>query len=386
LRAQFGALAARNADIRGLGGVVVGASRPGLSEIRQSLHPDEVLLEYLVTPEQLLIFVVTPSGVNAHAVDERAGNLTSRVQLARELLRQRDAGDEARGVLRALYDIMLGPVMRDSAMRGARRLIVVPHGVLTYLPLAALRDGASYVAERFEILHLPTSAALPALRAASSPVRAARAGVFAPNPRALPATRREAEVVGDMLGGDTYVGARATEARFRGALQRGGVVHVATHATLNSRNPLFSRIELAETRSGASSDNGRLEAHELLGLRIDASLVFLSGCETAIGGAWSTRFDAGEDYAALAQTFLYAGARNVVATLWRIDDVGAAEFARHFYEALGGAGYAEAIARAQRRMIADPRYRSPYFWAAFQVSGGGQAPPAANPAAVSDKR
>jgi CHAT domain-containing protein len=134
-----------------------------------------------------------------------------------------------------------------------------------------------------------------------------------------------------------------------------------------------------------SANDGRLEAHELLGMRISAPLVFLSGCETGIGGAWSTRFDTGEDYAALAQTLLYAGARNVVATLWRIDDDGAAEFARYFYEALRGAGYPEAIAEAQRLLIRNPKYRSPYYWAAYQVSGGGLAT-AANVAAGSDKR
>jgi CHAT domain-containing protein len=289
--------------------------------------------------------------------------------------------------LRALFDIVLGPAEQSGALREAKRLIVVPHGILTYLPFAALADSAGYVAERFVLLHLPTSAALPALRTPESSTRPLpAAAVFAPIPRALPATRGEAQAVARVLAGaETHIGSRATERRFRAALQRGGIVHVASHATLNSRNPLFSHIELAGKATGVSIDNGRLEAHELLGLRIDAALVFLSGCETAIGGSWATRFDSGEDYAAIAQTLLYAGARNVVATLWRIDDDGAAEFAKLFYEALRGGGYAEAIATAQRKLLADPKYRSPYFWAAYQVmggggGGGGQASSAANSA------
>ena len=104
---------------------------------------------------------------------------------------------------------------------------------------------------------------------------------------------------------------------------------------------------------------------------MSAPLVFLSGCETALGGAWSTRFDTGEDYTTLAQTLLYAGAGNVVATLWRIDDAGAAAFAAHFYRYLGPAGVAEGLARAQRAMLADPRYRSPYYWAAYEATGSG---------------
>ena len=74
---------------------------------------------------------------------------------------------------------------------------------------------------------------------------------------------------------------------------------------MNSRNSLFSRIELTPG-SGEPGDDGRLEVHELLRLRIRSPLVFLSGCETGVGAAWSNQFARGEDYATLAQAFLYA--------------------------------------------------------------------------------
>ncbi|HEY5546880.1 MAG TPA: CHAT domain-containing tetratricopeptide repeat protein [Gemmatimonadaceae bacterium] len=392
LRAEYTALVARNATTSAASQAVAGLARPAVGDIRRSLQRGEVLLEYLVTPERLLIFVVTPSSVTVHVSEERAAELTSRVQLARELLRRPGTDDESRGVLRALFEIVLGPVARAGTLQQAKRLIVVPHGVLTYLPFAALVEPESqkYLAEQHVLLHLPTSAALPALRGGVSVRSTTRSGaeIFAPVDAQLPATRGEAERVATVLrGASLYLGARATEGRLRQALQRGGIVHVATHATLNSRNPLFSYIELARDPRVTAGDNGRLEVHELLGLRLDSPLVFLSGCETAIGGSWSTRFDTGEDYATIGQTLLYAGARNVVATLWRIDDVGAAEFARQFYEALRGSGYAEAMAEAQRRLIADSRYRSPYFWAAYQVSGSGLADTAgANRADESDKR
>jgi CHAT domain-containing protein len=318
---------------------------------------------------------------------ESAASLASRVQLARELLRR--PGNDANGVLGALYDIVLGPVTRAGLLRDSTRLIIVPHGVLTYLPFAALLDSKTgkYVAEQHALLHLATSAALPVLRRGQSEELAgADMEVFAPVPDVLPATRDEAEGIRKVMRGSTaHIGARATEGRLREALQRGGIVHVATHATLNSRNPLFSHIQLVGSRNMLREDDGRLELHELLGLRLNATLVFLSGCETAVGGAWSTRFDTGEDYATIGQTFLFAGAQNVVATLWRIDDVGAAEFAKRFYEARSG-DYVAAIATAQRQMINDARYGSPYYWAAYQVSGSGLVRGGAKPGAVSDKR
>jgi CHAT domain-containing protein len=146
------------------------------------------------------------------------------------------------------------------------------------------------------------------------------------------------------------------------------MVHLATHGIMNSRNPMFSRIELAPGRGGAN-DDGRLEVHELLGLRIGAPLVFLSGCETGVGTSWSTQFARGEDYATLAQAFLYAGARTVAATLWQIGDDGAAVFAERFYAQLRTMAPAEALAAAQREMLRGSRYASPYYWAGYQVIG-----------------
>jgi CHAT domain-containing protein len=149
------------------------------------------------------------------------------------------------------------------------------------------------------------------------------------------------------------------------------MVHVATHGVMNPRSPMFSRIELAPGGSG-SSDDGRLEVHELLTLRITAPLVFLSGCETGVGAAWSTQFARGEDYATLAQAFLYAGARSVAATLWQIGDNGAALFAERFYAQLKTMSPAEALAAAQREMSRDPRWASPYYWAGYQIFGQGE--------------
>jgi CHAT domain-containing protein len=135
---------------------------------------------------------------------------------------------------------------------------------------------------------------------------------------------------------------------------------------------MFSRIELARGEGG-STDDGRLEVHELLELRIHAPLVFLSGCETGVGAAWSTEFVRGDDYATLAQAFLYAGARSVMATLWRIGDAGAAALTERFYAGLDQRAVPEALAAAQRGLIGDPRYGDPYYWAAFQVTGDGLA-------------
>jgi tetratricopeptide (TPR) repeat protein len=212
LRAEYAALAARNAKPGAASPAIAGLARPAAEEIRRSLQPDEVLLEYLVTTERLLIFVVTPSGVQVHVVKERADDLAARVNLARELLRRSGTDPEARGILRALYEIVLSPVARAGTLRQAKRLIVVPHGVLTYLPFAALVDPAQkYVAEQHVLLHLASSAALPVLRREATRQSATKsaAEVFAPVHAQLPATRREAESVASVLRGGVGLSRRA---------------------------------------------------------------------------------------------------------------------------------------------------------------------------------
>jgi len=168
-----------------------------------------------------------------------------------------------------------------------------------------------------------------------------------------------------------YLGQRADEQALRGALGREGLVHVATHGVMNARNPMFSRIELSRGTSGGSANDGRLEVHEVLRLRVRSPLVFLSGCETGAGMAGSTHWSRGEDYATLAQAFLYAGTRDVIATLWQIEDEGAANFAGRFYTDLRTSSPADALARTQREMIRDSRFSAPYYWAPYVISGEG---------------
>jgi CHAT domain-containing protein len=197
------------------------------------------------------------------------------------------------------------------------------------------------------------------------------AHVFAPFPDRFPATVSEARAVERTIADASVVlGSEATEASVRRAFADAGTVHLATHGVMNARSPMFSRIELATGENGAGSDDGRLEVHEVLTLRIRSSLVFLSGCETGLGAAWSTGFAEGEDYATLDRAFLSAGVSAVIATLWRIEDEGAAAFASRFYEELEAASPPEALARAQRRMLGDRRYEAPFYWAAYRLSSG----------------
>jgi CHAT domain-containing protein len=302
-------------------------------------------------------------------------DLATRVRVARELVARRDtSGGRVTTALASLYRTLIEPVRRAGLLERATRLVIVPHGPLTYLPFAALRDpnDGKYLVARHAILYVPSAAALTAIRGAPSPAeaRAGAAVALAPFPGDLPATMEEARGLARAIpGAVVLVGPSATESALRRALDDAPLVHVATHGELNAHSPMFSQVALAAGRRGDHRDDGRLEVHELLGLRVRSSLVFLSGCETGIGSAWSTSFSPGEDFTTLAQGFLYAGAGSVVATLWRIEDDAAAALAERFYAGLQRTSAPEALAEAQRAMLRDPRFALPFDWAAYTVSG-----------------
>jgi len=80
---------------------------------------------------------------------------------------------------------------------------------------------------------------------------------------------------------------------------------------------------------------------------------------------------AGDEWVSLSQSFLMAGARNVLATLWPVEDRSTAELMKSFYEELAaGADVDVALARAQRKAIRNSRWPQPFHWAAFVLVGG----------------
>ena len=350
------------------------AARLDLRALRGVLHQGEAIVEYLVRADRTEIFVVTRDTVRhaSAAIGERS--LRTRVRLARDLLADPSVTRErAEAVLTGLHEVLVGPVEGAGLLRGVSNLTVVPHGGLAYAPFAALVNPSSgrYLVQDYVIRVAASAAVLVARREATPSANPAAASLaLAPFPAELPGSSAELLAVSRLRpGGAGLEGAPATERRLRNGIGSAGLVHLATHATMNPGNPLFSRIDLRPGPGRTLDDDGRLEVHEILELRLSGALVYLSGCETGLGAAWSTQFQPGEDYTTLMQAFLQAGAAAVVGTLWRVRDDGAAALAEAFYRRLPRASPASALADAQRTLLAGPQWASPYHWAGYAVAG-----------------
>ncbi len=345
------------------------------------LERDMVMLEYAIAGQDLYIFQLTRHGVEVHCEAGAVPKLERLLSLWRvnlDLVAQ-SAGAEERvqgfaglqenglGLLSRLYDLLLKPV--SHVLDSCERLIVVPYGILHYLPFHCLFDGVQFLIERLNVSYLPSAALLDICRERGQRRETMRLPLsnslvlgYSDNGR-LPFAVQEAQVVAQQLGALPALNEAATSLLLWESGVNCPIVHIAAHGMFRLDAPNFSHIRLADRQ---------LSTIEVFNLDLSScSLVTLSACETGravVGGV--------DEVIGLGRGFLYAGAASLLPTFWKVDDASSAELMEMFYAALlGEFSKAAALAGAQRAFIARARtsnhlYRvHPYFWGAFHLIG-----------------
>jgi CHAT domain-containing protein len=359
-----------------------------------ALDPGTLLLSYAIGDAASYVFAIGPGPADFRVAELPTDRRRLRAAVAafRSLLQEESR--LKRGALRAasrdLGTLLLAPVA--AAVERAQRIVVVPDGPLHLIPFAALEEPgrARYLVEA-RPLHVVASATVFAelrkrpraegsrrMVAFGDPdYTAARAGGAGPGARAaerglvlapLPAARREVrELAGLFPDARVFVGRDATEEAAKTSLPGSALVHFACHGLAREDAPLDSALALTPPggRAGAR-DNGLLQAWEVFEqVRLDADLVTLSACGSALGGEMS-----GEGVLGLTRAFQYAGARSVLSTLWTVNDESTALLMNRFYAELKrGRSKDAALRAAQRAMLRRPSTAHPYRWAAFQLAG-----------------
>jgi CHAT domain-containing protein len=343
-------------------------------EVASKLAPDEALLEYLTTDSATMVFVVTRDTLEAIELDVSRHALTRLIDFTRETMSRpgpSHPGALWRSPLHRLAQLLIAPVQAAGHLDGKHALIIVPHGELHFLPFQALLIESApdrFLVERFRVTYAPSASLW--LRLSGRRTNAGSDGVlaFAPRTDALPASRGEVEAIRDIYGdrASVLVGSAASERAFRAMAPTKSIVHIATYGILNKHNPLFSFVELAPE----GTEDGRLEVHEVFGLTLSARLLVLSACQTALASGAIADVPPGDDWVGLVQGFLNAGAANVLATLWSVEDRTTAGLMKNFYgELAAGRSESEALADVQRAALRDPRTAHPFYWAGFVLTG-----------------
>ncbi|MFN0086432.1 MAG: CHAT domain-containing tetratricopeptide repeat protein [Blastocatellia bacterium] len=401
-----------------------------LPEIQKLLDEDTLLLEYSLNEKRSYVWVITPTAIEAatlsgrREIEEAARDLFP--ELSTEPFQSGLSPEETEKrywkKAAALSRLILGPIA--NKLRG-KKLLVVADGLLQRIPFQALpipgdmaRAGFADpqppqpMMLRHRIVNLPSASALVTLRqkhetrrppakpiavfadavferddvrvyqdpgsdSSKLPASSSTSQIPSPVPaqerlmnlRRLHFTGEEAKAIENALSIREHLktGPEATrEAVLDPRLKDYRYLHFATHGDLNDDQPELSALIFSlYDRRGRRLD-GSVYLHEIYNLDLNADLVVLSACETARG-----REISGEGVIGLTRGFMYAGSRQVMASLWSVEDDSTSQLMKHFYWNLFKRGERpiEALQHAQMALWQTPATRAPYFWAGFVLQG-----------------
>ena len=332
-------------------------------DVQQRLPRDTALVEYVVGTQMVSILVITSSSVIGTPAYIKSENLSSRSELLRALILEKRP--EWITPAQGLRKILIDPIQSPGYLSSIRRLLIVPDGVLNYVPFAAFPVNSNRVlGQEFKITYLPAAAALAQHTETYS---GGSLLAMAPSDTELPNAPLEVRDIGRTFGSRSrvVVGKAATKTLFMQIAGDYDYLHLATHSSLNRNAPSLSAIELEPDRKS----DGRLELYEIAGMKLHARLVTLSACETALGKGYFSEIPAGDEFVGLTRAFLGAGGQSVLASLWAVNDESTRLLMLSFYRHLRKSNAAEALATAQQEVRTDARFRHPYYWAPFVVVG-----------------
>jgi len=403
-----------------------------LKDIQGELRQDDVLLEISLGDERSHLWMVTPDSFQHFELRDRKTieemsvevykSITTRQQLegqadTNSIQTQVDEGDKL-FIQKSpeLSQMLFGQV---ATQLGTKRLVLVIEGALQLVPFAALPAPSGLAESKWlildhEIVQLPSIATLRAIRAAEKKNRDAAdkiAAVIADpvftrddarvqnsslapavasaardeerpqsTTRALESLRNgsarlihsseEADAIAEAAPRGTTLVAKGfdatREAAMNARLGEFQIIHFATHGVLDNEHPELSGIILTSVDKNGVEKNGVMSLHDIYNMDLSAELTVLSACQTALGKDMK-----GEGFVGLTHSFISAGSRSVVASLWKVDDRATSALMADFYQSMLQQGMtpAAALRAARLKVMQDQRWRNPYYWAGFVVQG-----------------
>ncbi len=339
---------------------LVSVNTPAPAEIQSKLTSEETLLEYYLTGKDLYVFVLTRDAITAQKLT--ATGLEKNINNLRKEITIRNS-PEFNKYTQLLYRQLFAAA---SPLIKTKKLIIVPHGVLHYLPFAALSDGKDYLIDRFSIRMLPSASVLSFLQTQSG--KEDRGALIFGNPKLddpkfdLKFAQDEALAISKILPeAKVLLRSDASETNLKILGGQYARIHLAAHGIFDIENPLNSALLLARDKD----NDGMLKAGDLYNLLLNADLVTLSACETALG-----KVSTGDDVVGFTRGFLYAGARSLISSLWQVDDLATRDLMVGFYTNLITLSKDKALRQAQLKV--KQQYPHPFYWAAFLLTGSAQ--------------
>jgi CHAT domain-containing protein len=407
----------------------------GLKEIQSELRHSTLLLEYSLGEDRSYLWAVSPNSLKTYALPSRqtiedAAHQLYKLLTALEGSKGETDSDYQANIAaaeKAYFDqagafseMVLGPVANDL---GNKNLLLVTEGALQYVPFDVLpvpraaqnAPGRNLrLIDTNEVSTIPSVSTLIALRATKigrSPLHVAAViadPVFSLSDDRIPsngqfatiatvsaaparqpveiglahasASRRkdlarlshsfeEAEaILAAAPEGTTMLaeGFDATPDIVNGRIGDYQILHFATHAFVDAEHPELSGIVLSMVDRNGLEKNGLMSLQDIYNLDLSAQLTVLSACQTGLGQDVK-----GEGLVGLTHSFMSAGSKTVISSLWKVDDLATTTLMTYFYDGLlrQGMPTAAALRSAKLRMMQHKRWSAPYYWAGFTLQG-----------------
>ncbi len=375
----------------------------GLDRMKKNLKSNCVILEYFISEQTVFLFFISHNKTQVFEIP-RDGQLFDQIAAFKRAIETLDR-DNYLFYAELLYQKLIGPA--SSMLQNKDRLIVIPDGPLFYIPFDALiipttagakntidMSSLDYLVKEYDIsYHL--SATLYYKSRNYSRARKKQFFGYAPgydrvddksggkiskpvmneilaerikNLQPLPYSKAEVRSIHRLFRKSGHksrvrLNHKASKANLLKDIDRADILHLATHSIIQPENPKQSAIVFAP-RNGDYKDV--LFSGEIVGLKLNAELVVLSSCESGVG-----KLVKGEGMLSLTRGFLYAGAANILISLWKVWDKSTRDLFLAFYlNVLDGRGYTHALCEAKRKLARDPNTAFPVNWSGFILIGG----------------
>ena len=385
------------------------AAETPLTIDREAIAPDVAVVEYWLGSQRALAWTVTREGVALSDLGPSAAITDAALALHASLRSLASVSMQERlGRAQGLHDLIFAPVQSHVSNKNA--LTFVADGALHYVPFGVLRSRGRFVVQDHDLAVAPAARTL--FQRAPGPDPSAKRMLLVADPvyakddarlaarnagaevakgqtsaglpslfrgesgadtftlQRLAGTAAEAATIRSLFRNDeidTLEGVAATRDRFLATDFRGyRYIHIASHAVADPEIPQLSALILSTVDPKGASVNGRVLGADLLNIRLNAQLLVLSGCETALGKSVG-----GEGLIGLQYIMLARGAQSVVSSLWAVPDRETAELMSRFYTATLQEGLSPrgALSSAMRSLIS--KQADPGIWSAFSLTTSG---------------
>jgi len=341
-------------------------------DLKAQLKSNEALVSYFVGENKLFTFVIANNRLSV-ITKTKPDDFHSIVISYRNAIKYR---------IKKVYDqqaVALYELLIPDNLKKIKRLQIIPAGILSTIPFEALkrsRDSEPLIMSKS--IAYDYSSTLWYNRQNNEEVTEGGILLNAPitfdnnDTRMVDLRGTEKEIreirylfIGTTTPPTALLEKKASENALKNTnLSDYKYLHFATHGFVNESKPELSKIFL----SPDNQEDGSLFSGEIYNLNMDVSLVTLSACETGLG-----KLEKGEGVMGLSRALMYAGAQNLIVSLWKVSDISTADLMISFYSDLvyktDHLTFANSLRKAKIGLINSEKYNEPYFWAPFILVG-----------------